>query len=140
MLSLWQQGSYVVRRPRRLIAAVSALILVFAQAVTAAHACSTLDPNATPMPQASQVDAAMPADCPEMAKPANSPVNICWSHCHAGPQVDAQDYVPAPLVAPQTALLVRLADPGLPNLVPAQWLLPVMAAPPPQLRFSRFLI
>lgn len=140
MLSLWQQGSYVVRRPRRLIAAVSALILVFAQAVTAAHACSTLDPISAPMAQATQVDAAMPADCPAMARQANSSVNTCWAHCYADPQVDAHDYAPAPLVAPQTALLVRLADPGLPNLVPAQWLLPVMAAPPPQLRFSRFLI
>ena len=116
------------------------LILAFAQAVTAAHACPTLDPSSAAMAQASQLDAAMPADCPEMAKRANSPVNICWTHCYAGPQVDAHDYAPAPLVAPQTALLVRLADPALPNLVPAQWLPPVIAAPPPQLRFSRFLI
>lgn len=133
-------GSYVVRRPRRLIAAVLTLILAFAQAVTAAHACPTLDPSSAPMAQATQVDAAMPADCREMAKQANSSVNTCWEHCYAGPQVDAHDYAPAPLVAPQTALLVRLADPGLPNLVPAQRLLPVIAAPPPQLRFSRFLI
>lgn len=115
------------------------LILAFAQAVTAAHACPTLDPSSRPIAQASQLDAAMPADCPEMAKRANSPVNICWAHCHAGPQVDAHDYAPAPLVAPQTALLVRLADLILPHRVPAQWL-PVIAAPPPQLRFSRFLI
>ena len=90
--------------------------------------------------QATQVDAAMPADCQEMAKQGNSSANTCWAHCYAGPQVDADDYAPAPLVAPQTALLVRLADPGLPNLVPAQWLLPFIAAPPPQLRFSRLLI
>lgn len=129
-----------MRRPRRLMAAVSTLILAFAQAVAAAHACPTLDSSAAPMTQATQVDAAMPADCQEMAKQGNSSANTCWAHCYAGPQVDADDYAPAPLVAPQTALLVRLADPGLPNLVPAQWLLPFIAAPPPQLRFSRFLI
>jgi hypothetical protein len=123
-----------------LIAAVSTLILVFAQAVTAAHACPALDPSAAPMARATQVDAAMPADCPEMARQANSSVNTCWAHCYADPQVDAHNYVPAASVAPQTALLVRHANPDLPNLVPAQWLLPVMAAPPPQLRFSRFLI
>jgi hypothetical protein len=81
-----------------LIAAVSALILVFAQAVTAAHACSTLDPISAPMAQATQVDAAMPADCPAMARQANSSVNTCWAHCYADPQVDAHDYAPAPLV------------------------------------------
>lgn len=129
-----------MRRPRRLIAALLTLILAFAQAVTAAHACPTLDPGSAPLAQPTQVNAAMPADCPEMAKQANSPISICWSHCSADPQVDGHDYAPAPLVAPQTALLVRLADLDIPALVPAQWLLPVIGAPPPQLRFRRFLI
>lgn len=129
-----------MRRPRRLIAALLALALAFAQAVAAAHACPTLDPDSSPMAQATQANAAMPADCPEMAKQANSSVNACWSHCYADPQVDAYDYAPAPLVAPQTALLVQLAYPDIPTRVSTQWLLPVIAAPPPQLCFSRFLI
>lgn len=92
------------------------------------------------MAQATQVNAAMPADCPEMAKQANSSDKACWSHCYADPQVDAYDYAPAPLVSPQTALLVQLAYPDIPARVFTQWLLPVIAAPPPKLRFSRFLI
>ena len=122
------------------MAALLTLVLAFAQAVTAAHACPTLDPGSLPLAQATQVNAAMPADCPEMAKQANSPTTICWSHCSGDPQVDGHAYAPAPLVAPQTALLVQIADPDIPTLAPGQWLLPVIAAPPPQLRFRRFLI
>ncbi len=129
-----------MRRPRRFIAALLMLVLAFAQAVTAAHACPVLDPASPSPAQAAQSEATMLADCPEMAKRANSTVNVCVSHCFADQQVDAQADAPAALVAPQPALVVDLTDPYVPTLATALSLLPVIAAPPAQLRFARFLI
>ena len=114
--------------------------LGFAQAVTVAHACPILNPASLPIAPTVQSEPAMPADCAEMAKQAQSTVNVCISHCFAGSQVDAQPDAPTALVAPQPALLVDVSDPWVPNVTAALSLQPVIAAPPPRLRFSRFLI
>ncbi len=116
------------------------LVLAFAQAVTAAHACPALSPGSPSVAQTAQSDSTMPADCPEMVKQANSTVNVCVSHCFADQQVAAQADAPAALVAPQPALLVHVTDPYIPTAAAVDLLLPIFAAPPPQLRFSRFLI
>jgi hypothetical protein len=115
------------------------LVLAFAQAVTSAHACTGLNPASPPVAQATQ-SGMMPADCPEMAKQADSTVNLCLSHCFADQQVDAQADAPCATVAPQPALLIHLSDPYVPTATASLSLLPIVAAPPPQLRFSRFLI
>ena len=129
-----------MRRPRRLIATLLMFFLAFAQAVTAAHACPVLNPGSLVAAQTAQSESAMPADCPEMAKQANSTVNVCVLHCFADQQVDAQADAPVAMVAAQPALLVHLPDSYVPTVTAALSLLPLIAAPPPQLRFARFLI
>lgn len=129
-----------MRRLKRWIAALSMLVLAFAQAATSAHACAVLNPASPSVARATQSESMMPADCPEMAKQANSTVNLCSSHCFADQQVDAQTDAPAALLAPQPALLIQLSDPFVPTATAALSLLPIAAAPPPRLRFSRFLI
>jgi len=112
--------------------------LAFAQVVTAGHACPMLGRAS---PSLAQVAQTMPADCPQMAKQAGSTINVCVGHCFADEQVDAPANVPAALVAPQPALRVHLPDIPVATVVVARLLPPSpSAAPPPQLRFSRFLI
>jgi hypothetical protein len=138
--SLQPQWGLIVRRLRRLIAVFLVFILGFAQAVTVAHACPILNPASLPIAPTVQSEPAMPADCAEMAKQAQSTVNVCLSHCFAGPQVDAQPDAPTALVAPQPPLLVDVGSPCAPNVSAARSLQLIIAGPPPQLRFSRFLI
>jgi hypothetical protein len=123
-----------------LIAALMMLVLAFAQAVTVAHACPVPHPGSPWVAQAVQAESTMPADCQEMAKQADSTVNLCLSHCFVDQQVDAQADAPSATVAPRPALLVHLSDPYVPTATAALSLLPIAAAPPPQLRFRRFLI
>ena len=72
-----------MRLRRTWIAAIMALGLLFAQIVTAAHACSTLA-----LPPAHE-SSAMPADCAQSSVRIDSTINICVSHCDSGAQVDS---------------------------------------------------
>jgi hypothetical protein len=132
----------MVRRPRQWVAVLLMLGLAFAQVVTAAHACSIL--GTPPLPGAALVEPAvgqaMPADCPEMAKILASTVNACVSHCELGQQVDVYGDAPMASVAPRPPLVVRLVGPLIPTSGEHSSLVAALAAPPPQLLFSRFLI
>ena len=127
-------------RQRRLwIVATVMWCLAFTQAAAAAHACAmmlsalpgqSMEANAQPMPP----------DCTGMAKQTNSTANICAAHCLDGQQVNGQVDVPGAAIAPQPALTVRVAEPRASASLVASSLLSPSATPPPQLRFSRFLI
>ncbi len=93
-----------MRSRRAWIAAIMAVGLLFAQIVTAAHACSTLT-----LPPA-QEQSAMPADCAQSTARIDSTINVCASHCDTAAQVDSHADVPAPMMAPQPALTIRVAD------------------------------
>jgi hypothetical protein len=133
---------FIVRRRRQWLAVLLMVGLAFAQIITAAHACSilTLASPQGPVQAEPPVGQAMPTDCGEMAKQSDSTINVCVSHCDFGQQVDAHADAPAAAISPQPPLLIRPVGP----LIPASgehWSLPAaLAAPPPQLLFSRFLI
>jgi hypothetical protein len=128
-----------LKRRRLWVAALVTWSLVYAQAATAAHACAMLA-SASPA-QAMQTSAQpMPPGCPEMAKRSGSTANVCQSHCLAGQHVYGQADVPSASIAPQVPLTVRLADEFIPARFTTSSLAPLATAPPPQLRFSRFLI
>ena len=130
-----------MRRRRQWIVALLIVGLAYAQVVTAAHACTMLAPGSQVPAQASvPADQAMPADCPEMAKQFDSSLNVCLSHCDFGQQVDVHTDVPTAAIAPQVALTIRLAVSHVCTNVDGTTLLASLAAPPPQLLFSRFLI
>jgi hypothetical protein len=94
----------IMRARRTWIAAIVAVGLLFAQIVTAAHACSMFA-----MPPA-QEQSAMPANCAQSSGRVDSTINVCAAHCASGAQVDSHADVPAPLIAPQLALAIRVAD------------------------------
>jgi hypothetical protein len=75
-----------------------------------------------------------------MAAKAGSTVNVCESHCYADQQVYGQADIPAPAIGPQPALIVRLATSDVPASFTGAPLALFVAAPPPHLRFVRFLI
>ena len=128
-----------MRRRRFWIAAVVIGSLGFAQATTAVHACAMLA-SGSPV-QATQTGAQpMQPGCAEMAKRSGSTTNVCQSHCLAGQHAYGQVDVPSASIAPQVALTVRVADEYIPAHFTAASLAPLATAPPPQLRFSRFLI
>jgi len=108
-----------MRLRRTWIAAIVAVGLLFAQIVTAAHACSMFA-----MPPA-QEQSAMPADCAQSSERIDSTINVCVAHCERGAQVDSHADVPAPLIAPQLALAIRVAD----AFVPAAGDTPSSSAP-----------
>jgi hypothetical protein len=113
--------------------------LAFAQGAVAAHACSMLTSASL-----GQTDAAstqpMPPGCEGMAAQSNATPNVCESHCFAGQQAHGQADLPSASVAPQLALTVRVTDVSVPAFFTVSSLALLAAAPPPQLRFSRFLI
>ncbi len=111
-----------------------ALGLLFAQIVTVAHACPTLV-----LPPAQQ-QSAMPADCTQSSVNIDSTINVCASHCDAGAQVDSHADIPAPVIAPQVALTVRLADVHAPAGRDIATSSAQRPTPPPLAVFSRLLI
>src|SRR5438874_13731794 len=117
-----------MRLRRTWIAAIMALGLLFAQLVTAAHACSTL---ALPL---AQEQSAMPADC-SGSSGTDSTVNVCALHCDTGAQVDSHADIPAPMLAPQLALTIRVADACVP-VVGDHVASFAQHTPPPPLAFS----
>ena len=82
----------------------------------------------------------MPADCPEMAKQSGSTLNVCLAHCDFGQQVDVHTDAPTAAIAPQVGLTVRPVRPLIPVDPESLSLIASVAAPPPLLLFSRFLI
>jgi len=124
---------FLLTSHRTSIAAIVAVGLLFAQIVTAAHACSTFA-----MPPA-QEQSAMPADCVQSSERIDSTVNVCASHCERGAQVDSHADVPAPLIAPQLALVIRVTDAFAPIAGDASSS-PAQRAPPTPLALSSRLL
>jgi hypothetical protein len=129
----------VFERPRRWIAAGAIVGVVFAQIVTAAHAC----PNFSPWSDAAAVHAnaeAVSPSCHDLAHKAKDNANVCESHCLTGQQVDTQTDAPAAAIAPRLALTLRAVDPSAARTRDLSSLPALGAAAPPLLRFSRLLI
>jgi hypothetical protein len=131
----------MVRRQRRWVAGWVMLGVVFAQIVTAAHAC-TLAVSTSPAPIAvvQPADEVMPSDCAAMAKRVAASPNVCESHCDYGQQIDVHPDVPVAGIAPQPALTVHLMLPLVPDSLGATSLYARSTAPPVSILFSRFLI
>jgi hypothetical protein len=129
-----------MRRHRTWIVAIVMWCLAFAQAATAAHACSML---AIPSPSKVQTvkppTQPMDAACTGMASQSDSTVNLCASHCVGNDQSNANADVPTAAIAPQPALNVRLSVDCVRARSSTSLVSPT-AAPPPHLRFARFLI
>jgi hypothetical protein len=121
------------------MAALAILGLLFAQFVTAAHACtisfSALLPVSTVV---TPVDDAMPSDCAGNAERTNA--NVCESHCVQGQQIDAQSDTPIAAIAPQPALAVRVPQPIAARSFDSIALHARSTAPPLSVLFGRFLI
>jgi hypothetical protein len=115
--------------------------VVFAQIVTAAHAC-TLAVSAAQAPTAAvqPPDEVMPADCTAMAKRVAASANVCKSHCDYGQQIDVHPDVPVAGIAPQPALTVNPMLPLVSDSLGATILYARSTAPPVSILFSRFLI
>jgi hypothetical protein len=126
-----------LRRNRPWIAVLLAFVLVFAQALTAAYACPILD--ASQRSAAANDTDAMAPDCADMPAEPDATANLCEAHCLPGQQT-AQADPPSASIAPQPALIVRLADAPRRFSDTGASLAPISTAPPPRLRFSRLLI
>jgi hypothetical protein len=124
---------------RRSCDAVLALLsLLFAQFVTAAHACTVAFSPSLPVAiVASAVDDAMPPDCAGNVK--RTDVNVCESHCAYGQQIDFQSDAPVAAIAPQPALTVRVPPQITPRSFDTVGLQARSTAPPLSILFSRFL-
>ena len=125
-----------MRRHATWIAALLTLALVFSQALVAAHACPVADFDAVTTLHG-HAAASMP-DCSGMPDSGDPIANVCESHCLTGQHAQAAD-APYPPLAPLPALTVRTDAPRV-TAVDAFTDVHPLAAPPPRLRFSRFLI
>jgi hypothetical protein len=131
----------MVRRRRQWVAGLMMLGVVFAQIVTAAHACTLAVPTSqAPTAVVQSADEAMPLDCTTMAKRVAASVNVCESHCGYGQQIDVHPDVPMAGLAPQAVLTVHALLPLVPDLLGATSLFARSTAPPVSILFSRFLI
>ncbi|HEX7272695.1 MAG TPA: hypothetical protein VF420_11155 [Casimicrobiaceae bacterium] len=129
-----------MKRRRVWIAAVVIWSLAFAQAAVAAHACAILIAAGSPVPSIGASAPEMPPGCADMAGHTDSTVNVCQSHCLADQQTQGQADVPLPGIAPQPALVIRIAEARLTTGALALTAVTPAAAPPPQLLYNRFLI
>lgn len=129
----------MIRRQRRWVAGLVILGVVFAQLITAAHACAPATATSRTATVAQPVDETMPSDC-AMAKRVAVNAKVCESHCAYGQQIDVQPDAPVAAIAPQPALTIRvmssIAQPSLDTI----FLRAQSTAPPLSLLFSRFLI
>jgi len=124
---------------RSCVALIAILGLLFAQFVTAAHACTVA--FSPPLPVAIvalAVDDAMPSDCAGNAKRTDA--NVCESHCAYGQQIDVQSDAPVAAIAPQPALSARIPLPVASRSYDAIALHARSTAPPLSVLFGRFLI
>ena len=125
----------ILRRYRRLLAAVLACMLAFAGVVTAAHAC-TLAANVPP----DAVWAAEPMpDCAEAAPAADAAASTCEAHCVAGQSLEAQSHAPVALTAPQPALRIEVVHGPVHAMLARANLRSLEATPSPLVRFTRLL-
>jgi len=111
------------------------LAVLFAQLVTAAHACTVA--LAPPQSVAAADNDTMPSDCAGNAKTTRA--NVCESHCLYGQQIDVHPDVPAAAVAPQPALISRAAQSIAWRSFDTIALHARSSAPPLSVLFSRFL-
>jgi len=124
---------------RSCMAVLAILGLLFAQFVTAAHACTVAFSSPLSVAiMASAVDDAMPSDCAGNAK--RTDVNVCESHCAYGQQIDVQSDAPVAAIAPQPALSARVPPPVVSRSYDAIALHARSTAPPLSVLLSRFLI
>jgi hypothetical protein len=128
-----------MRRQRQWIVVVLLCCLALAQVATATHACSLLEQVSHAPGYAALGAQELPSDCPAMAKQSGSTLNLCLSHCQLGQQVDVHAGAPTAAIAPQPPLTVQPVDQLVAATESASLVVP-LAAPPPQLLFSRFLI
>ncbi len=134
-------GEVMVRRHRQWVAGVVTLGLVFAQFVTAAHACALAIPaSQTAATFAQQAEETMPPDCPAMAGGVAANANVCQSHCAYGQQIDVHPDAPVAAIAPHPALTVRVMSSIVQLFRDTMFLHARSTAPPVSLLFSRFLI
>ena len=135
-----RESRVFMHRYRLGIAAFEMWGLAFSQAAIAAHACALLSPSGLPAQTAASHVQPMHTDCAGMANQSHSTLNVCLSHCNGSDQSSANADIPTAAVAPQPALSVRLSTVCVTSRA-ALWSLALPAkAPPPRLRFSRFLI
>ena len=115
--------------------------VVFAQIVTAAHAC-TFAASTPHLPTAvvQAADAAMPVDCTAMQEHGAAVSSVCESHCAYGQQIDVHPDGPVAGIAPHPALTVHSLLSFVPASIDASFLYAKSAAPPVSILFSRFLI
>ena len=125
----------ILRRYRRLLAAVLACALAFAGIVTAAHACALA---ASTPPDVVAAAEPMP-DCTESANAADAIANACETHCVAGQSLEAQGHAPAAMAAPHPALRIDVAEDAAHTTRARANRPPPVAAPPPLARFTRLL-
>jgi len=130
-----------VRRQRQWVAGLMMLGVVFAQIVTAAHACTLAVPaSQAPTTVVQSADETIPMDCTAMAKRVATSASVCESHCAYGQQIDVHPDVPMAGLAPQPALTVHPMLPLVPDLFGATFLFARTTAPPVSILFGRFLI
>ena len=123
---------------RSCVTVLAILGLLFAQFVTAAHACTiAFSPSPPVAIVATPAADAMPSDCAGNASRASA--NVCESHCTHGQQIDAEADVPVATIAPQPALTVRVPPPIVLRSFDTTALHARSTAPPLSILFSRFL-
>jgi hypothetical protein len=131
----------MVRRRRMWVAGLVTVGLVFAQLVTAAHACMLAVPSSQGVATIVEpADETMPSDCAAMAKPPAAKAKVCVAHCTFGQQIDVQADAPVAAIAPQPALTVSVASSNVRPSLDSSFLHARNTAPPVSLLFSRFLI
>ena len=123
---------------RRWIAVGVMLGLVFAQIVTAVHACPLVATPGAAVVQAS-VEKAQPS-CHDPVQKIKDNANVCESHCLTGQQVDTQADAPTAAIAPRAALTIHVVDLSEARARGASSLPALGAVAPPLLRFNRLLI
>jgi len=134
---LTRRGTF--NRPRRWIAAGVLLGIVFAQIVTAAHACPSFASSSDVVAMHADAGPVSPS-CHDPARKAKDNANVCESHCLTGQQVDTQTDAPTAAMAPRTALTIPLVDHSAARTRELSSLPALVAAAPPLLRFARLLI
>ena len=116
------------------------MAIVFAQAVTAAHACPriTLSYRSSAM---TGPTAAMPQPCPPgVIKKMGDGTNLCESHCLSDRQLNTPSDTPTAAVSLQPPLLLQLLDALAVRSRGFSSIQPLDSAPPPLLRFGRLLM
>ncbi len=123
----------------RHLTAVVLVVVVFAQFVTALHACPGLGASSASTAIAA-VEQPMPADCPALDHQSVATVNVCVLHCFAPAQLDGHFDPPGAVPAIQTPLIVAVVDELAGSF--AAWDRHAVTAvdPPPLVRFSRLRI